>query len=173
MGTFISEKRHWAQVLVLATVYSILATVYWHLWYWVPTINWIGQKGPLQFIGSLGHYFTPVPKCQNSSYKSVIYGSCNNTENFQNIWKLSGSSGNFPDRLETYQGWHCQTKLGEKNHHWCGLTFGLQNSTSKLLFHHTVTLWHFWKWLQTTFAFDGNTTLMPVTCTECVWLSAS
>jgi len=29
------------------------------LWYWVPTINWIGQKGRLQFIGSLGHYFTP------------------------------------------------------------------------------------------------------------------
>ena len=28
MGTFISEKRHWAQVLVPATVYSILATVY-------------------------------------------------------------------------------------------------------------------------------------------------
>ena len=48
------------QVLVPATVYLILATVYWHLWYWVPTINWIGQKGPLQFIGSLGHYFTPA-----------------------------------------------------------------------------------------------------------------
>ena len=30
------------------------------LWYWVPTINWIGQKGRLQFIGSLGHYFTPA-----------------------------------------------------------------------------------------------------------------
>ena len=60
MGTFISEKRHWAQVLVPATVYSILATVYWHLWNWVPTINWIGQKGCLQFIGSLGHYFTPA-----------------------------------------------------------------------------------------------------------------
>ena len=59
MGTFISEKRHWAQVLVPATVYLILATVYWHLWNWVPTINWIGQKGCLQFIGSLGHYFTP------------------------------------------------------------------------------------------------------------------
>ena len=59
MGTFISEKRHWAQVLAPATVYSILATVYWHLWNWVPTINWIGQKGCLQFIGSLGHYFTP------------------------------------------------------------------------------------------------------------------
>ena len=28
------------------------------LWYWVPTINWIGQKGRLQFIGSLRHYFT-------------------------------------------------------------------------------------------------------------------
>ena len=28
MGTFISEKRHWAQVLVPATVYLILATVY-------------------------------------------------------------------------------------------------------------------------------------------------
>ena len=54
-------KRHWAQVLVPATVYLILATVYWHLWYWVPTINWIGQKGPLQFIDSLGHYFTPGP----------------------------------------------------------------------------------------------------------------
>jgi len=60
MGTFISEKCHWAQVLVPATVYLILATVYWHLWYWVPTINWTGQKGPLQFIGSLGHYFTPA-----------------------------------------------------------------------------------------------------------------
>ena len=60
MGTFISEKRHWAQVLVLATVYLILATVYWHLWYWVPSINWIGQKGHLQFIGSVGHFFTPI-----------------------------------------------------------------------------------------------------------------
>ena len=47
------------QVLVPATVYLILTTVYWHLWYWIPTINWIGQKGPLQFIDSLGHYFTP------------------------------------------------------------------------------------------------------------------
>ena len=28
MGTFISERRHWAQVLVPATVYLILATVY-------------------------------------------------------------------------------------------------------------------------------------------------
>ena len=28
MGTFLSEKRHWEQVLVPATVYSILATVY-------------------------------------------------------------------------------------------------------------------------------------------------
>ena len=27
---------------------------------WVSTINWIGQKGHLQFIGFLGHYFTPV-----------------------------------------------------------------------------------------------------------------
>ena len=61
IGTFFSsKKRHWAQVLVPATVYLILTTVYWHLWYWVPTINWIGQKGPLQFIGSLGHYFTPA-----------------------------------------------------------------------------------------------------------------
>ena len=49
MGTLISEKCHWAQVLVPVTVYLILATVYWHLWYWV-----------LQFIGSLGHYFTPA-----------------------------------------------------------------------------------------------------------------
>ena len=32
---------------------------FWHLWYWASTINGICQKGPLQFIGSLGHYFTP------------------------------------------------------------------------------------------------------------------
>ena len=30
-----------------------------HLWYWASTINWIGQNGPLQFIDSWGHYFTP------------------------------------------------------------------------------------------------------------------
>ena len=35
------------------------SAVYWHLWYWVSTINWIGRKGHLQFIGFLGHYFTP------------------------------------------------------------------------------------------------------------------
>ena len=29
-GAFISKKRHWAQVLVPATVYQILATVYWY-----------------------------------------------------------------------------------------------------------------------------------------------
>ena len=34
--------------------------VYWHLWYWVSTINWIGRKGHLQFIDFLGHYFTPA-----------------------------------------------------------------------------------------------------------------
>ena len=33
------------------TVYLILATVY--------CIFDIGQKGPMQFIGSLEHYFTP------------------------------------------------------------------------------------------------------------------
>ena len=32
---------------------------FWHLWNWVTAVNWIGQKGSLQFIGSLGHYFTP------------------------------------------------------------------------------------------------------------------
>ena len=36
------------------------SAVYWHLWYWVSTINWIGRKGHLQFIGFLGHYFTPA-----------------------------------------------------------------------------------------------------------------
>ena len=42
---------------------------FWHLWNWASTINGIGHKGPLQFIGSLGHYFTPgnlqsvLPRC--------------------------------------------------------------------------------------------------------------
>ena len=35
-----------------------------HFWNWVTTINWIGQKGSLQFIGSLGHYFTPGEICK-------------------------------------------------------------------------------------------------------------
>ena len=54
-----SLQRFWAQVLVPATVYLIVATVYWPLKETVTTINWIGQKGHLQFIGSVGHYFTP------------------------------------------------------------------------------------------------------------------
>ena len=46
-----------------------------HLWYWVSTINWIGQKGPMQFIGSLGHYFTPAHierGTEGSSFHSII-----------------------------------------------------------------------------------------------------
>ena len=63
-----SEKRHRAQVIVPATVYLILATVYWLPRYWAATINWNGQKrqsavliyNPTSpIIGPAGHYFTP------------------------------------------------------------------------------------------------------------------
>ena len=55
-----SAKRHRAKVIVPATVYLILATVYWLPRYWAATINWKGQIGHLQFIDSVGHYFTPA-----------------------------------------------------------------------------------------------------------------
>ena len=48
------------QFLALATVYVHLATVYYLLQKRAPTVNQIVQKGCLQFISFLGHYFTPV-----------------------------------------------------------------------------------------------------------------
>ena len=51
-----------------------------HLWYWVSTINWIGQKGHLQFIGSGRHYFAPVPRGRRKfsppGQAAHIFGSC-------------------------------------------------------------------------------------------------
>ena len=45
-----------------------------------------------------------MPKCQNSSYKSVRYGSCNNTANNTIfVGKVSRLFGNIPDGLETFQ----------------------------------------------------------------------
>ena len=47
-------------VSVPSTVYWILNAVYWLPRYWVAAVNWNGQIGHMQFIGSVGHYFTPV-----------------------------------------------------------------------------------------------------------------
>ena len=47
---------------MLATVYLILATVYWLPRYWAAAINLKGQKGRLQFIGSVQWDITlPLP----------------------------------------------------------------------------------------------------------------
>ena len=49
------------------------SAVYWHLWYWVSTINWIGRKGHLQFIGFLGHYFTPDLDPPKSDFLTILF----------------------------------------------------------------------------------------------------
>ena len=42
-----------------STVYWILNAVYWLPRYWADALNWNGQMGHMQFIGSVGHYFAP------------------------------------------------------------------------------------------------------------------
>ena len=42
-----------------STVYWILNAVYWRPRYWADALNWNDQIGHMQFIGSVGHYFTP------------------------------------------------------------------------------------------------------------------
>ena len=51
-----------------------------HLWYQASTINWIGQKGPLQIIGSSGHYFTPVWRWSDKAVS--IYGCWVKTDKY-------------------------------------------------------------------------------------------
>ena len=45
-------------------------------WYWAFTINWIGQKGPMQFIGSLGHYFTPAQQNNTRFFQENYTSPC-------------------------------------------------------------------------------------------------
>ena len=49
------------------------------------TINWIGQKGPMQFISSLGHYFTTLPLGDEIGLvnKTIIKGV---PDNCLNLW---------------------------------------------------------------------------------------
>ena len=53
------KQRHWEQVSACNCLFDSRNCLL-HLWYQASTINWIGQKGPLQIIGSSGHYFTPA-----------------------------------------------------------------------------------------------------------------
>ena len=50
-----------------STVYWILNAVYWRPRYWADALNWNDQIGHMQFIGSVGHYFTPAT---NTTWKA-------------------------------------------------------------------------------------------------------
>ena len=76
------------------------SAVYWHLWYWVSTINWIGRKGHLQFIGFLGHYFTPdgfIKKKWKLEIKT------------KHLFVRSDFDECFDIALDMHYHWQCQT----------------------------------------------------------------
>ena len=76
-----------------------------HLWYWASTINWIGQKGPLQFIRSLGHYFTPG----NKTFKPNFTRS--KTPKLRAFWHQNWTKVTLGILLENRCWWFCQCRI--------------------------------------------------------------
>ena len=72
------------------------SAVCWRLWFWVSTIKWIGRKGHLQFIGFLGHYFTPGPNIGLNASWALALCWINPVLDLEAFPQASHGEGTFP-----------------------------------------------------------------------------